>query len=97
MNWQYVCEHLNTVVSKTGRTYHVIRTDAKRITLGRPDTGSTVVVTRRKCEQTLSRLKSGPIPRRKIDYTVAVETGIVAALCCAGFQVVDDGKQYSLR
>jgi len=70
-----------TVQSKKGRLYAVLAVDEKAATLERPDTGTRVRVTRAKVEKTAARLEGGEaIPFRKIDYTVAVEEGVLAAL-----------------
>lgn len=70
-----------TVKSRKGRLYAVLAADEKAVTLERPDTGSRVRVTRGKVEKTAARLAEGEeIPFRKIDYTVAVEEGVIAAL-----------------
>lgn len=70
-----------TVTSRSGRAYAVTGHDATAIVLTRPDTGSTVRVTRSLVERTAARLEAGEvIPRRRISYTVAIEEGVVAAL-----------------
>jgi hypothetical protein len=70
-----------TVTSRTGRTYEVAEHAKTAIVLSRPDSGSTVRVTRSLIERTAERLEAGEvIPRRRISYTVAIEEGVVAAL-----------------
>lgn len=62
--------------------------------LVRIDTGSTVRVTRSKTEKTYERLLAGEeIAHRKIDYTVAIEFGVLLAL---GNLVEDTGSAYKL-
>jgi hypothetical protein len=61
--------------------YRVVTCSDKKLTLERVATGSTVNISRKMVEKTWARLDAGEIiPRRGINYTVAIETGVVIAL-----------------
>lgn len=60
--------------------YGIISTDERRIKVRRLKTGSEVVVTRRMIERTVSRLHAGPVAKRSISYTVAIEETVLAAI-----------------
>jgi hypothetical protein len=78
---------------ESGR-YKLKAIDDKAIVLERTATGSTVRVARVRIEKIYGRLLTGEaIKHREIDYTVAIEYGVLLAL---GNLVSDDGKLYTL-
>lgn len=73
------------------KAYKVISTDDKGITAERLATGSRVRVTRAAIEKADARLEAGVlIPRRAINYTVAIETLIIISLGDSVTMTTDD-------
>ena len=63
------------------KAYRIVATDDKGLTAERIATGSRIRITRAAIEKADARLESGVlIPRRAINYTVAIETLIISAL-----------------
>ncbi len=81
--WKTVCMALNSRVGSllADDRYRLVLLDDKALTIERAETKSVVRVTRKKVEKTYEKLLAGAvIPFRQIDYTVAIEFGVVLAL-----------------
>lgn len=75
-----------------GGAYKVTTLDEKALTFTRVETGKLVRITRSKVEKTYARLQSGEvIPFREIDYTVAIEYGVL--LCLGNLVETDDAAR----
>ena len=74
------------------RQYRIARhPSGKGWIVTRPDTGSTVKVSKKKIARTSARLTAGDaIEWRSISYTVAIESGCLAVLRDQGLDIVRD-------
>ena len=76
LRWPTVGQEIK---SKTGRVYIVTHVNEKRFKMSRPDTGSTVSITKARAIKALALKQSGAVinPQKDICYTVAIAYGVV--------------------
>ena len=95
--WTNAKRNLSIGRELKGGAYVVDQHQATAIILKRVATGSLVRVTKSKIETVAARLDDGEaIPFRKIDYTSAIEFGVIVAL--GNLVAVDtDAREYRKR